>query len=190
MRYFTFFLTGICLLALAATTAVACGDDDSNATKTASHAATAVVTNAQGAASAVASSVQGAASAVSGSATASSSGQETEIKATEKDFSITLGTQATSGHKVEFKIHNDGPTTHEFVVFKTDLAEDKMPLNSDGTGVQEDAPSVTHIDEKEDIQAGDDESLDIDDLAPGHYVIICNIPGHYQLGMHAALTVS
>ena len=27
------------------------------------------------------------------------------------------------------------------------------------------------------------------DLAAGKYVVICNIAGHYQLGMRAALTV-
>ena len=27
------------------------------------------------------------------------------------------------------------------------------------------------------------------DLQPGHYVIICNVAGHYQLGMRVALTV-
>ena len=26
-------------------------------------------------------------------------------------------------------------------------------------------------------------------LAPGHYVVICNLPGHYASGMHADLTV-
>lgn len=191
MRHFTFLLTGVLLLTLVAATAAACGgDDDNNAAKTASNAATSVATSVQGAVSAVATSAQGVGSAVSGSATAVASGQETEITATEKDFSITLGTKTTSGHKVEFKIHNDGPTVHEFVVFKTDLAEDKLPLDSDGTKVQEDAPSVTHIDEEENVASGGDARLDIDNLASGHYVIICNIAGHYQLGMHASLTVN
>ena len=27
-------------------------------------------------------------------------------------------------------------------------------------------------------------------LEPGNYVIICNVPGHYQLGMHAGFTVT
>ena len=27
-------------------------------------------------------------------------------------------------------------------------------------------------------------------LPPGQYALICNIPGHYMAGMHAALTVS
>jgi uncharacterized cupredoxin-like copper-binding protein len=26
-------------------------------------------------------------------------------------------------------------------------------------------------------------------LEPGSYVLICNIPAHYQLGMHASMTV-
>jgi len=27
------------------------------------------------------------------------------------------------------------------------------------------------------------------DLAPGKYVLICNVAGHYQLGMHISFTV-
>jgi len=27
------------------------------------------------------------------------------------------------------------------------------------------------------------------ELPAGHYDLICNVPGHYQLGMHVALTV-
>jgi uncharacterized cupredoxin-like copper-binding protein len=174
-----------------AVAAVACGDDDtSGAAKTVNNAQTAVATNAQGVASAVASSVQNAGSAVAGSATAASSSEnEQNIGVTEKDFSIKLDNATTSGGKVDFKIHNDGPSTHEFVVFKTDLAEDKLPMDKDGTKVNEDDPSLNHIDEKEDIAQGADVSLDIDNLAPGHYVLICNIAGHYQLGMHTSLTV-
>jgi uncharacterized cupredoxin-like copper-binding protein len=26
-------------------------------------------------------------------------------------------------------------------------------------------------------------------LAPGHYVAICNLPGHYQRGMHVGFSV-
>jgi len=27
-------------------------------------------------------------------------------------------------------------------------------------------------------------------LAAGHYVLVCNLPGHYKLGMHTAFTVT
>jgi uncharacterized cupredoxin-like copper-binding protein len=26
-------------------------------------------------------------------------------------------------------------------------------------------------------------------LAPGHYALVCNLPGHYKAGMYADLTV-
>ena len=47
---------------------------------------------------------------------------------------------------------------------------------------------VTHVDEVEDIAVGATESLTLT-LEAGNYVVICNIPGHYLAGMHAALTV-
>jgi uncharacterized cupredoxin-like copper-binding protein len=43
--------------------------------------------------------------------------------------------------------------------------------------------------EQEDIASGSDTTLSVD-LQPGHYVIICNITGHYEAGMHTELTVS
>jgi uncharacterized cupredoxin-like copper-binding protein len=41
----------------------------------------------------------------------------------------------------------------------------------------------------EDITAGSTRDLTVD-LQPGRYVLVCNIPGHYKLGMHTALTAS
>jgi uncharacterized cupredoxin-like copper-binding protein len=109
------------------------------------------------------------------------------VNATEKDFAIALDPSTTDSGQVSFEITNDGPSTHEFVVFKTDLAPDALPLNDDGD-VDEEGKGVTHLDEVEDIAAGSTESLDVS-LDPGSYVVICNLPGHYKLGMHAPLTV-
>jgi uncharacterized cupredoxin-like copper-binding protein len=38
------------------------------------------------------------------------------------------------------------------------------------------------------MQPGTTKTLTID-LAPGHYVFLCNLPGHYQSGMHVDVTV-
>jgi uncharacterized cupredoxin-like copper-binding protein len=110
------------------------------------------------------------------------------VNATEKDFAIALDSSTATSGQVDFEITNEGPSTHEFVVFKTDLAPDALPLNKDGD-VDEEGKGVKHIDEVEDIAAGSSESLDVN-LDPGSYVVICNLPGHYKLGMHAPLTVS
>jgi uncharacterized cupredoxin-like copper-binding protein len=189
MRTLTTFLTAICLLSIIVVVAVACGDDDSTgASKTVDNAQTAVVTRVQGAATAVVTNAQGAASAISGSVTAAS-GDQHEVNVTEKDFAIGLDNSSVSSGKVEFKIKNQGPSTHQIVVFKTDLAADKLPLNTAGTEVNETASGLTSVGKQGDIASGDSKTLEIDNLAPGKYVLICNVAGHYQLGMHTSLTV-
>jgi uncharacterized cupredoxin-like copper-binding protein len=128
-----------------------------------------------------------ASSGSSGSSTQSSS-TSGGVGATEKDFAIALDSSTTSAGSVTFDITNQGPSVHEFVVFKTDLAPEDLPLNDDGT-VDEEGKGVKHIDEVEDIAAGANETLTTN-LDAGSYVVICNLPGHYQQGMHAPLTVS
>src|ERR671922_896155 len=103
------------------------------------------------------------------------------VGATLEDFSITLDSDSVTAGSVSFDIHNNGPSVHEFVVFATDLAEDQLPTTDEGT-VDEEGQGVELVDEVEDIQVDADESLDVD-LDAGPYVVICNIPGHYQQGM-------
>ena len=45
------------------------------------------------------------------------------------------------------------------------------------------------MDEIEDIEGGANPTLTVD-LDAGHYVVFCNLPGHYGLGMHTDLDVS
>jgi uncharacterized cupredoxin-like copper-binding protein len=127
----------------------------------------------------------------SGSSSGSSTGDSAAsggVGATEKDFSIALDSSSASAGSVTFDVTNQGPSTHEFVVFKTDLAPDALPLTNDGL-VDEKGKGLTAIDEIEDISAGSSQSLTAK-LDAGSYVVICNLPGHYQQGMHAPLTVS
>ena len=107
------------------------------------------------------------------------------IVTTEKDFGIALEETSTPAGSTTFDITNDGPSTHEFVVLTTDLAEDALPV--DGSTVTE--GNLDLVDEAEDIAPGVSTSLTVD-LEPGAYVVICNVEGHYGAGMHAALTVT
>ena len=107
------------------------------------------------------------------------------IVTTEKDFGIALEETSTPAGSTTFDITNDGPSTHELDVFKTDLAEDALPV--DGSTVTE--ADLDLVDEVEDIAPGVGTSLTVD-LEPGSYVVICNVEGHYGAGMHAALTVT
>jgi uncharacterized cupredoxin-like copper-binding protein len=112
--------------------------------------------------------------------------------ATEKDFSISLDKTSVKTGEITFSVKNDGPSTHEFVVFQTDLAADQLPITNDENGipiVDEEGEGVTHIDEIEDIASGSTQELKVT-LQPGNYVALCNLPAHYQQGMHAAFTVT
>ncbi len=131
----------------------------------------------------------GASSAPPSSAPASSvaSGGGTSVAATETEYAIDLGATSVPAGDVTFQIRNAGTIEHEFVVVKTDLAADKLPM---GEGeVDEDSPQLGAVDEVEDIEPGATPTLTVS-LPAGHYVVFCNIPGHYQLGMHADFTTS
>ncbi len=110
------------------------------------------------------------------------------VGATEADFSITLDADSAPAGDVTFDIQNDAGQTHEFVVFKTDLAPDALPVDDKGA-VDETGEGVTHIDEVEDITGGSSKSLTVK-LDAGSYVLICNLPGHYAQGMHTGFTVT
>ncbi|MGH2629563.1 MAG: sulfocyanin-like copper-binding protein [Actinomycetota bacterium] len=109
------------------------------------------------------------------------------VGVTEADFSITLDESTAPAGEVTFDIQNDAEQTHEFVVFKTDLAPDALPTNEDGD-VDEEGEGVEHIDEVEDIAGGSSAELTAN-LDAGAYVLICNLPGHYAQGMHTEFTV-
>ena len=95
------------------------------------------------------------------------------------------------GGDFTFVVTNDSTDqAHEFVIFQTDLPEDQLPTNTDGS-VDEEGQGVTHIDEVEDIAPGESKTLKVN-LPPGNYVALCNLTdpsSHYQAGMHWAFTV-
>jgi uncharacterized cupredoxin-like copper-binding protein len=109
------------------------------------------------------------------------------VTASLSEFKIELGSASAAAGSVTFKITNAGKTVHEFVVFKTDLAADKLPLAADGTEVDETGTGITLVDEAEDIAIGASPSLSVS-LPAGKYVLICNLPAHYTSGMRAAFT--
>jgi uncharacterized cupredoxin-like copper-binding protein len=124
-------------------------------------------------------------SSASSGSTATSPGGGAGIAATEKDFSIAIDPTEVAAGEVTFTINNEGPSAHEFVVVQTDTAPGDLPVK-DGL-VEEDG--ITVVDEAEDIAPSTTATLTID-LDAGQYVIICNLPGHYQQGMNVGLKVT
>jgi uncharacterized cupredoxin-like copper-binding protein len=108
------------------------------------------------------------------------------VHISEKDFSISEPGSVAAGD-VTFDVSNLGPATHEFVVVRSDLPPDQLPIGSDGLSVNEDA--VQHVGEIGQVDLGTTQSLTLS-LTPGNYVFFCNLDGHYLGGMHTSLVVS
>jgi uncharacterized cupredoxin-like copper-binding protein len=107
------------------------------------------------------------------------------IDVTLSDFAIALSeSEAHGDDAIEFVVANEGGTPHNFVVVKTDLAADALPVEG-GTVDEGQVDVVGRIDQ---YGGGETQTASLD-LDAGSYVLICNIPGHYQLGMTIAFTV-
>src|SRR2546421_10217537 len=111
-----------------------------------------------------------------------------DIDMTLRDFRIIASAATVRAGTFTFVIHARGPTTHEFNVVRTDVGPAALPLRRDGITVDEDSPLLHWAGSRENLDIGDVTSLTVP-LRPGHYVVFCNMEGHYLAGMHLPLTV-
>jgi uncharacterized cupredoxin-like copper-binding protein len=104
-----------------------------------------------------------------------------------KDFKVLPSSASAPGGLVTIDVWNSGPTTHEFVIVRTDLPDDQLPIGADGLSVDEDG--LEPVDEIEGIEDGTSGQVTVR-LQPGNYVFFCNFEGHYLAGMHADVEVT
>ena len=113
-----------------------------------------------------------------------------------KDFSIHPNSNHANAGRLTLKAVNEGLSTHELVILKTNLKPAALPRkeaqSQPGRGpeylVNEDDARIETIDEIEEFPAGTSQEKTIV-LEPGDYVLFCNIPGHYDKGMYASLQI-
>jgi uncharacterized cupredoxin-like copper-binding protein len=104
------------------------------------------------------------------------------VKARLTEMKITDSVAKVAAGKVTFTVTNEGSVAHEYVVLKTSRLAAKLAVSGDR------ASEAGHVGEIGDLKVGQTKTLTLD-LKPGHYSIICNLPGHYLGGMHTDLTV-
>ncbi len=119
-------------------------------------------------------------------ASSSDTAAAVHVKVTLSEMSVTLDRASVPAGPVVFDITNTGGAEHEFVILKTDIAQDKLPAKADEPGK---AAEFGHVDEIDPVAAGATVALAVN-LSAGNYVLLCNKPGHYAAGMHAAFTVT
>lgn len=105
-----------------------------------------------------------------------------------RDFAIEPEHDVIPPGLTAFNAFNQGPTVHELILVRTELGAGDLPLQADGLTAVEEAPNVEFI--------LADEGIDLDErggfeaqLTPGHYVLYCNLEGHYLGEMYADLEV-
>jgi len=99
-----------------------------------------------------------------------------------------LVTGTIKSGKVDVKISDVGVAAHELLVFKSDLAPSAYPTDKAGD-IVEDGAGVTLLSDGDNIDPGGTQTRTID-LAPGTYLFVCNIPGHFKQGMFTVVTVA
>lgn len=121
-------------------------------------------------------------------ALAVSSGGSSGMPVRVTEYKIIMPTKLTPGVHT-LALTNTGTIPHELVIFETDLAANDLPLETSGD-VNEESPDLHAVADSGDaLKAGGDRTVKTDALRPGHYVAVCNLPGHYRRGMKLNVTV-
>ena len=88
-----------------------------------------------------------------------------------------------AGQTVQFTITNDGEAEHEFVMDTLENNAKHKELMAKFPEMEHDDPNAIRL------QPGDKGTIVWNFANAGTFEVACLIPGHYEAGMHAALTV-
>ncbi len=89
-----------------------------------------------------------------------------------------------AGETVQFTITNDGEAEHEFVMDTLDNNSKHKELMAKFPEMEHDDPNAVRL------QPGDKSTIVWNFANAGTFEFACLIPGHYEAGMHGALTVN
>ena len=102
------------------------------------------------------------------------------------EWKVTVAGTIKAG-KTTLAITNAGAIQHELLIFKSALAPSAYPKDAAGD-IIEDGAGVKLVSDGVNIDPAGTQARTID-LAPGTYLFVCNIPGHFAAGMYTVVTV-
>ena len=126
---------------------------------------------------------------LSGCAAHGSSAGGARVVVVEHDFGVVASPLSVRAGMVTLHIENRGPSTHELNVDETSFRSGGLPLRQNGLQVDEESAHLHPVDSISGIRVGTSQDLTLH-LAPGHYVLFCNLEGHYLGPMHVGLEVT
>jgi len=112
---------------------------------------------------------------------------KTDMAVALNDTSIVATPVTAPAGEVSLNVTSNGTTLHEIEVFTVPAGVDADNLPVEGFLADTEGAGMELVDEI-DIIPQATPTLTID-LAAGRYALICNLPGHYALGMHTTVTI-
>lgn len=91
------------------------------------------------------------------------------------EMDLLVSSDSAAAGEVTFQVRNAGELPHELVVIRTDKDAADLPIE----GVKVVERRLEIVARTDHIQAAQEASLTVD-LEPGHYVLFCNLSGHYE----------
>lgn len=107
-----------------------------------------------------------------------------QVAVTLSEFKIKPAVSHVAAGPVTFVVTNAGKIKHQFTIIRTDKPASAVLSKHNP---DDDIPGARG--EISSLAPGASKHLAIKDLKPGHYALVCALPGHYQAGMYADFTV-
>ncbi len=105
-----------------------------------------------------------------------------KIKIKAKDMTFSPASITTKKGPLKITLVNNGSMPHELVVLRTSQLSPDLKVKNKKVSEKNSIGEISGV-------APGKEKTKTFDLKPGHYVIVCNIPGHYSAGMRGDIVV-
>lgn len=109
-------------------------------------------------------------------------GSQGVVEVTETEFAIEVSDAEVPAGRTTFRVKNAGTIPHNLVVIQSDEGAADLPVENAMVPLDQ----VSVLERTEDFPGGETVELAVD-LPAGNFVLICNVPGHYELGMRSTL---
>jgi uncharacterized cupredoxin-like copper-binding protein len=110
--------------------------------------------------------------------------ERTEVGVSLKEWSVSPSQTEARPGTVTFEVRNEGSMPHQLVVIKSDLPPEMLPVANGDIATSQ----VRILESIDPIGSGATAEVRFEATA-GKYVLVCNVPGHYQQGMTTSFLI-